>query len=84
MTKTGQDNDVTDCTSVVYEKNDIGLLHNWSYRCSLRWKHMVCKLHKSFYGSKQAFRSWNKHFDQVVKTFGFDQNKNEPYVYKKV
>jgi hypothetical protein len=31
----------------------------------------VCKLQKSIYGLKQASRSWNIRFDQVVKGFGF-------------
>ena len=47
-------------------------------------EHMVCKLHKSIYGLKQASRSWNKCFDQVIKFFGFDQNEEEPCVYKKM
>ena len=45
---------------------------------------MVCKLQRSIYGLKQASRSWNIRFDQVVKTYGFDQNINEPCVYEKV
>ena len=45
---------------------------------------MVCKLHKSIYGLKQASRSWNNRFDQVVKYFGFDQNEEEPCVYRKM
>ena len=44
-------------------------------------EHMVCKLHQSIYGLKQASRSWNKRFDQVIKSFGFDQNEKEPCVY---
>ena len=43
-------------------------------------EHMVCMLHKSIYGLKQASRSWNKRFDHVIKTFGFDQN-DENLVY---
>jgi hypothetical protein len=36
-----------------------------------------------FIGLKQASRSWNIHFDEVVKRFGFLQNKEEACVYKK-
>ena len=43
----------------------------------------MCKLHKSIYGLKQAFRSCNRHFDQTIKTFDFNQNKDKPCVYKK-
>ena len=47
-------------------------------------EHMVCKLHKSIYGLKQALRSWKKRFDKVIKSFGFDQNEEKPYVYRKM
>ncbi|WVZ83807.1 LOW QUALITY PROTEIN: hypothetical protein U9M48_030907 [Paspalum notatum var. saurae] len=43
----------------------------------------VCKLLKSIYGLKQASRSWNLRFDEVVKGFGFIKNVEEPCVYKK-
>ena len=33
---------------------------------------------------KQASRSWNLHFDEAVKEFGFIKNEDEPCVYKKV
>ena len=46
-------------------------------------EHMVCKLKRSIYGLKQASRSWNIIFDQAIKSFGFDQNLDEPCVYKR-
>ena len=44
----------------------------------------VCKLQRSIYGLKQASRSWNLRFDEVIKGFGFVQNKEESCIYKKV
>ena len=44
---------------------------------------MVCKLHESIYGLKQVSRSWNRHFDQAIKTLDFNQNEDEPCLYKK-
>ncbi|PKI73043.1 hypothetical protein CRG98_006538 [Punica granatum] len=44
----------------------------------------VCKLQRSIYGLKQASRSWNLHFDESIKEFGFIKNEDEPCVYKKV
>ena len=37
---------------------------------------------KSIYGLKQASRSWNLCFDETIKTYGFEQNFDEPCVYK--
>ena len=43
----------------------------------------ICKLQKSIYGLKQASRSWNIRFDEVIKGLGFHQNEEEACVYKK-
>ena len=43
----------------------------------------ICKLNRSIYGLKQASRSWNIHFDETVKSFGFIKNMDELCVYKK-
>jgi hypothetical protein len=44
----------------------------------------ICKLQKFIYGLKQASQSWNLHFDEVVKGFGFIKNVKEPSIYKMV
>jgi len=44
----------------------------------------VCKLQRSIYGLKQASRSWNLRFDEVIKGFGFVQNAEETCIYKKM
>ncbi|KAJ9544580.1 hypothetical protein OSB04_024287 [Centaurea solstitialis] len=43
----------------------------------------VCKLLKSIYGLKQASRSWNLHFDERIKEFGFAKSEFEPCLYTK-
>ena len=42
----------------------------------------VCKLNRSIYGLKQASRSWNKRFDEIIKTYGFLQKEDELWVYQ--
>ena len=43
----------------------------------------VYRLQWSIYGLKQASRSWNLCFDETIKVFGFVNNEDDPYVYKK-
>ncbi|KAL0413062.1 UNVERIFIED_CONTAM: Retrovirus-related Pol polyprotein from transposon TNT 1-94 [Sesamum radiatum] len=44
----------------------------------------VCHLQRSIYGLKQAFRSWNIRFDEVIRGYDFIKNDFDPCVYKKV
>ena len=46
--------------------------------------HKVCKLQRSIYGLKQASRSWNTRFNDVIKTFGFIKNEEESCIFKKI
>ena len=47
-------------------------------------EHMVCKLKRSIYRIEQASRSWNIRFDQAMKSFGFEQNLDEPLCTKDI
>ena len=43
----------------------------------------VCKLQRSIYGLVQASRSWNIHFDKLIKAYSFVQTYGEACIYKK-
>ena len=47
-------------------------------------EHMICKLHKSIYGLKQASRQWYLKFDEVVTANGFKENIINQCIYMKV
>lgn len=59
----------------IYMQQPIGFVSNSE-------RNKVCKLHKSIYRLKQASRSWNIQFDEIIKMFGFIKNPDEPCVYK--
>ncbi|KAL0462899.1 UNVERIFIED_CONTAM: Retrovirus-related Pol polyprotein from transposon TNT 1-94 [Sesamum latifolium] len=44
----------------------------------------VCRLQRSIYGLKQAFRSWNTRFDEVIRGYDFIKNDCDPCIYKKI
>ena len=44
----------------------------------------MCKLQRSIYGLVQASRSWNIHFDKLIKSYSFVQTCGEAYIYEKV
>ena len=47
-------------------------------------EHMVCKLHKSIYGLKHAFRQWYLKIDEDVIANGFKENIVNQCIYMKV
>ena len=44
----------------------------------------ICKLQRSIYGMVQASRSWNIHFDKLIKGYSVIQTCGEAGIYKKV
>jgi hypothetical protein len=44
-------------------------------------EHLVCKLHKSFYGLKQSLRAWNQKLDVFLKSIEFMKNEADHSVY---
>lgn len=41
----------------------------------------VCRLYKSLYGLKQSSRCWNRHFTEVLNSFGFKQGEADKCVF---
>jgi hypothetical protein len=46
-------------------------------------EHLACHLKKSIYGLKQASRQWYLKFDQIIRQFGFRENKRDNCIYAK-
>ena len=47
-------------------------------------EHLACKLKKSIYGLKQAFRQWYLKFNDTITSFGFKENTVDRCIYLKV
>ncbi|XP_073137802.1 uncharacterized protein [Henckelia pumila] len=45
---------------------------------------LVCRLHKSLYGLKEASREWFHKFLSAITTFGFKQSQADHYLFTKV
>ncbi|KAL0409596.1 UNVERIFIED_CONTAM: Retrovirus-related Pol polyprotein from transposon TNT 1-94 [Sesamum radiatum] len=44
----------------------------------------VCRLQRFIYGLKQASRSWNTRFDEIIQGYDFIKNDYDPCVYKEI
>ncbi|KAL0416292.1 UNVERIFIED_CONTAM: hypothetical protein Slati_3461100 [Sesamum latifolium] len=47
-------------------------------------EHKVFRLQRSIYGLKQAFRSWNTRFDEIIQGYDFIKNEHDPCIYKNI
>lgn len=65
-------------TSFLHENltNDVYMIQPEDF-VSLANANKVCKLHKSIYALKHASRSWNIHFDEVIKSFGYVKSEHD-------
>ncbi|KAL0293558.1 UNVERIFIED_CONTAM: Retrovirus-related Pol polyprotein from transposon RE1 [Sesamum radiatum] len=44
----------------------------------------ICHLQRSIYSLKQASRSWNTRFDEVIQGYDFIKIDYDPCIYKKI
>jgi hypothetical protein len=52
--------------------------------CHRQGENIVCRLHKSLYGLKQASRSWFREFSLAIQTIGFCQSKADYSLFTQV
>ncbi|KAL0361554.1 UNVERIFIED_CONTAM: Retrovirus-related Pol polyprotein from transposon TNT 1-94 [Sesamum radiatum] len=44
----------------------------------------VCRLQRSIYSLKQASRSWNTRFNEIIRGYDFIKNNYDPCIYRKI
>lgn len=62
-----------------------GILHEEIYMTQpdgfQQGKDLVCRLHRSLYGLKQASRAWNERFDEFIQKLKFVRSPNDQCLY---
>ncbi|KAL0329108.1 UNVERIFIED_CONTAM: Retrovirus-related Pol polyprotein from transposon RE2 [Sesamum radiatum] len=66
-----------------FVEEEIYMNQSEGFTC-VREEQKVCHLQRSIYGLKQASRSWNIRFDEVIGGYNFIKNDFDPCIYNKV
>ena len=62
---------------------DLPLGYDHGHHSSSQGERLVCRLHKSIYGLKQASRQWYSKFSASLLQFGFAQSKSDYSLFTK-
>ena len=67
----------------LFEEVYMDLSLGYKPNLTIQGEKMVCKLHKSIYGLKQASRQWFAKFSQFLNSIGFQQSKADYSLFVK-